>query len=172
MKQSLLNGPKAKRAKDGTKYATVPFQHGSAGTSGKNVGAAMPKAIHNAAKKLAPTLTRPGTVKAGKHGGITAYGEHLHPGMKLGTMARKILNRKAQPWHSGSIYNGMIRMAAPTSKGKMQTTGYMTFRRVSAKSDPRSWQHPGIKARHLAKQVQSYIEGMADGIIKAAATDS
>lgn len=168
MRQTLLYGPKAKISKDGSRYATIPFRHGTPKTGGRNVGRPMPKAIHNSAKKLLATLSRPGApVKSGK-AGMTLWGERLTK-KNAAKAARKILEKRDQPWHKSSIYEGMIRKAKPAAtKSGSQTTGYMTFRRISTNSDPAAWRHPGIKARRLANKVQEYIEVMADGIIQAA----
>ncbi len=169
MRQWLLTGPNAKMGKDGGMYNTVPFRHGTPGTGGRNVGVPMPKPIHQAAKKLTPTLSRPGE-PVGEHGGRhTVYGQRLHPGLPMSAQAQQILVTKKQPWHATSIYMGMIRKGKHTVGGKVQTTGYTTFRRISSvKRDDKHWVHPGIKARNIAKQVQSHIESLADSIITAA----
>jgi hypothetical protein len=43
----------------------------------------------------------------------------------------------------------------------------MTFRTIS-EANPAGWIHPGIQARHLAIQVQTHIQGMAEQVITAA----
>lgn len=35
---------------------------------------------------------------------------------------------------------------------------YFTFRRVSDKSDPAAWWHPGFNARHFVLMVQRWLE--------------
>lgn len=169
MRAWLLKGPNAKMGKNGP-YNIIPFRHGTPGTTGRNVGRTMPKPIHNAAKRLAPTLSRPGA-GVGKAGGRTvAYGERLHPGRRMSAQAKKILTKREKPWHATSIYHGMIRHGKEFGKkGRVQTTGYQTFRTISSVSrGPKHWWHPGIKARNLAKQVDRHVEVIADTIVKSA----
>ena len=168
MRQWLLTGKSAKQGKNGP-YAVIPFRHGTPGTGGRNVGHEMPKPIHNAAKKLKHTLTRPGPwVKPGAAGTV-AYGERLHPGRKMSAQARKILTTKGKPWHATSIYHGMIRHGKQFSSGRKQTTGYTTFRTISRNSrGEKHWWHPGIKARKLATKVEDHISEIASEIVRSA----
>lgn len=168
MRDTLLKGPNVKYGKDGQPYNTVPFRHGTPGSGGRNVGRPMPRAIHQAARKLLPQLTRPGA-PVSTHGGVTTiHGKRLHPGLPIGAKARAILNTREKDWHKSSIYTGMIRKGKHVAGGKIQTTGYMTFRRISRNSDPRAWKHPGIKARELAKQVQDHVASMVADIVGTA----
>ncbi|MCH9839316.1 hypothetical protein K0U83_26880 [bacterium] len=166
MRTWLLSGPKARTAKDGSRYATVPFRHGTPGTGGRNVGREMPKPIHNAAKKLMPTLSRPTSPTGAR--GATQYGGRLKPHARMRKATRDILERKEKPWHATSVYMGMIR--EQKTYGKATQSQYMTFRRISSKvkRGEKHWVHPGITPRHFAKQVQSYVEGMASSIIAGA----
>ncbi len=160
MRQWLLTGPNAKQGKAGP-YNTVPFRHGTPRSGGRNVGSQMPSAIHRVAKVLAGTRSR--------HGGGVLYGERLHPGARQMTkQAVRILETKKQPWHATSIYMGMIREEKTFAKAT-QTTGYMTFRRISAKSrDPKHWFHPGIKARRFAERVRAHVEETAPRLVQEA----
>jgi hypothetical protein len=175
MRAWMLSSPKAKQGKNGP-YLVVPFRHGTPGTSGRNVGAAMPGPIHTAAKKLLGTLSRPGKPVSTTGGQTTIYGKRLHPGLTMRQAARQILKRKEKPWHATGIYMGMIRKEKLV-KGGPQTSGYQTFRTISAKvrvdpNDPNSpmkhWVHPGIKPRNIARQVQKHIEKLATHIVRQA----
>jgi hypothetical protein len=107
----------------------------------------------------------------GTQGGRTVvYGERLHPGLPMKAQARRILMGQEKPWHATSIYMGMIRKGKHIAGGRIQTTGYMTFRRISRHTrDPQKhWMHPGIKARNLVKQVQEHLEQMAHEIVVSA----
>jgi hypothetical protein len=151
--RTTLLGPGAKNvktAKDGSRYNTVPFRHGAPGGGGRNVGAPMPKPIHAEAKKLAPTLSMP---SIGGGGPTVLYGGRLVPTKNMKQAARDILDTKKQPWHTTSIYTGMIRQEKMYGKAKQNT--YSTFRRISSKAtgDSRKWMHPGITARRLADRV-------------------
>ena len=163
MRLWMLTGKAVKYGANGP-YVTVPFRHGTPGTGGRNVGTPMPPAIAQVAKRLAPTVTRPGAAVGGSGGSTTVWGQRLHPGMRMGAEAKAILATKMKPWHTASIYEGMIRKAQPTAKG-LRTSGYHTFRRISLKSDPRAWQHPGIRARNLARATQQRMEKIAMELI-------
>lgn len=166
MRDWMLKGPSAKAGKDGRMYTTIPLRHGTPGTSGRNVGAPMPKAIHNVAKALAPTLSRPGGLHGMSGGQHTVYGQKLHPDVRrMGKQAKEILTTKQRPWHSTSIYMGMIRKEH-RSPGGAKSSAFTTFRRISLSSSGEGhWIHPGIKARNYAKATQNHIESIAQQIV-------
>jgi len=181
MRAWLLSSPKAKQGKRGP-YLVVPFRHGTPGTV--NAGAAMPGSIHTVVQKLMPTLSRPGKPVSTAGGQTTVYGKRLHPGLPMRQAARQILNRVEKPWHATSVYMGMIRKAQMTKKG-LQTSGYQTFRTISANTrqpeftdtkgehgpagDKRGhWVHPGIKARNIARQVERHLEKIATHVVRQA----
>jgi len=169
MRKWLLTSPKAKKGKNGP-YMVVPFRHGAPGTGGRNVGTPMPDAIHAVAKRLAPTISRPGHAISGQGGATTVWGQRLHPGMKMKQEARQILGRLERPWHSTSIYMGMVRKAQPLRTGKYQTSGFNTFRTISMHTNEpgKHWVHPGITARNLGAKVQTKMVGLAHQIIGSA----
>lgn len=169
MRRWLLSGPNAKTGKDGKVYNTIPFRHGTPGTGGRNVGSEMPKSIHAVAKKLSATVSRPGRSASGTGASTTVWGQRLNPNMRMSQTARSILGRVEKPWHATSIYMGMVRKAQPTASGKMQTSGYTTFRRISASTrGPQHWIHPGIKPRRFAVQVTAHVQSLARAIIAQA----
>lgn len=151
MRGWMLQSPKAKTTAKGGKYLVVPFRHGSAGSGGRNVGAAMPQSIHTLAKKLAPTRTA-------IDGGKTQWGERMNLGMRMKKEARDILSTKKKEWHSASVYMGMVRQEK--TYGKAKQSSYSTFRTISTRTentDARSWMHPGMPAKRLAPRVQDHI---------------
>lgn len=157
LRKTVIGGPGTKTAKDGSRYVTVPFRHGTPGTGGRNVGRPMPKPIHNAAKALAATLSAPGRG--------TSYGGRLDiGGPTVGKAADRILRSKEKPWHWGSIYRGMIR-EEKTYEGATQNQ-YITFRRISTnvKRGAAHWFHPGIRAVQLVLQVQAYVDKIVGGM--------
>ncbi|HEY5553009.1 MAG TPA: hypothetical protein VIK52_14045 [Opitutaceae bacterium] len=167
MRTYMLNGPRVKRSQDGSRYLTVPFRHGTPGTTGRNVGHVMPVSIYQAAKKLAGTVSRPGAGVGGSAGRAVLYGERLNassPGAS--PQARRILLRKEKSWHATSIYTGMIREEKQFAKAK-QTTGYTTFRTLSekVKRADEHWLHPGIQARAFASDTVRYVGRIAKDII-------
>ena len=177
MRTYMLEGPRAKRSKAGHRFITVPFQHGTPGTTGRNVGIAMPRVIHKAAKQLETTISRPGPALTGTAGVHTVrYGERLGPESRgVKAAARALLLQKAKPWHATSIYTSMIRQEKTFAKAT-QTTGYTTFRVLSenvirGKRDPQTgqalehWFHPGIRARRFARDTRTHIRHLARDII-------
>jgi len=162
LRQWLLKGPNVKQGKNGP-YNVVPFRHGVPGTGGRNVGTPMPGPIYDVAKKLAPTISRPGEAMGGAPGRATVWGERLHLGLKMGQDARGILSSLQKPWHATSIYMSMVRKAQPTRAGRYQTSGYTTFRTISQHTSAEGlhWVHPGIRARRLVEKVQSKMEKIA-----------
>ena len=169
MRKWMLNGPKARRSKRGSRYLIIPFQHGTPGTSGRNVGHEMPASIHEAASKLAPTLSRPARGAGG--GTTTRYGGRLtENSANLSHEAHRLLTTKQKPWHQSSVYRGMIRQAK-TFKKTTQTTGYNTFRVISdavtrgARGENgealQHWAHPGITARKFAEKTQKHVAKIA-----------
>lgn len=156
MRAWMLRSPKAKTAKDGSRYLIVPFRHGTPDTGGRNVGRAMPQSIYDVAKKLKGTKTD----ATGKR----SWGGRLHLGLRMSDEARKILGEKEKPWHTTSIYTGMVRNHKTYERASQSTYG--TFRVISSKSrDPRSWIHPGLVPKHFAERVQARIATLANELM-------
>jgi hypothetical protein len=152
-----LGARNARTAKDGSRYNTIPFGHGTPGSGGRNVGRPMPQAIHTIAKKLAPTLSKP-------EGG-TQWGGRIHPGMRMSSAARAILSTKEKPWHWGSTYLGMVRQQKTYAKATQNK--YTTFRRISSnvRRAKEHWLHPGIRARNFAQRVQREVEPIVKALL-------
>jgi hypothetical protein len=179
MRAYMLGGKRVKVSKAGKRYLTVPWRHGTPGTTGRNVGRVMPVSIYQAAKQLGATVSRPGAGVGGTAGATVKYGERLGPGSAgVGAAARKILLGKEKTWHATSIYTGMIREAKQFEKTS-QTTGYMTFRTLSENvkrgaTDPATgqalqhWFHPGIRARQFAPETVRYVGRIARDIVASA----
>ncbi len=167
MKPGLLAGPNAKRTKAGKRYNTVPFRHGTPGTTGKRVGTPMPftgvnakgkqtSMIYTEARKLSPSVEGVGgkTVWGGRAGDFGGFGIKTQPAVKGGRPG-------AYKWKF-SPYAGMVKIAKTYKKATQNQ--YATFRRVSDNSDPNSWWHPGIKAKKLVTKVSSYISSMVERV--------
>jgi hypothetical protein len=174
MRQWMLKGPRAKQGKNG-KYVVIPFQHGSTGTGGRNVGPVMHRSIYNVAKRLEGTLSRPAVGGASSRD-TEQWGERLHPGLPMSKRAHTILTTNQQRWHATSVYRNMVREEKFYKKGK-QTTGYHTFRTLSenvirGKTDKKTgralehWYHPGVRPYKIADQVKKHIRRTANDIIK------
>lgn len=149
MKPGLLKSSRARTyiGKDGKehRYLTVPFRHNVPGANA--IGAAMPTNIYNQARKLDFSYITGRnsmgylTYKWGGRLGNTDQGQKTKP--PVGGMDAPY------PWTTGP-YSGMVRMYdAATGK----SGGYLTFRRVSDRSNPNSWWHPGVKPRPVTRAV-------------------
>lgn len=57
--------------------------------------------------------------------------------------------------HKNNIYDGLKRVVK--SYNSASQSQYMTFRRVSDKSAPSSWQHPGYKGVKIANQIEPLV---------------
>lgn len=150
-KAGLLGSPKAKVGADGKKFITVPYRHGTPGTVGLP---AMPKNVYQQAKKLGFSR-RNNVIKALFTGRKytwdgklqeTNQGQRSHVGSHPGA---------GYTWKTGQ-YSGMVKM------GKAGHSQYMTFRRISENSDPKSWRHPGVKPRPIREAV---IENTRDDVL-------
>ena len=162
LRTTVLRSAKARTSKAGHKYLSVPFRHGTPGSTGRNVGAPMPRAIHQVAKHLKAYKTQ-GTSREQRLG-------LNNPHLKLPKGAKKILKDKKETWHSTSIYAGMIRKAEmkKTKKGLVsKTTGYHTFRTISEVSK-NGWMHRGIDARKLADKVLGHLRDIAADTVQDA----
>lgn len=120
-------------------YLTIPFRHK---TSGKG---ALPSAVMKEAKNL-------------------NYGEVLGESLvrELGFFPQRSFT--GYKWRNAK-YDSLQRIVK-TYKSGTKRGQYMTFRRVSDKSDPKSWNHPGFKgvkafpkvARKAEKFAYDYME--------------
>jgi hypothetical protein len=114
----------------------------------------MPPEIHRAAKRLVPTFSQ---VVGGRN--RTSWGARLHAtNPRLRADTRAALTTLKRPWHSTSIYSGMVKRVTRYPSGATSSV-YQTFRTISSRTpeDPRSWYHGGITARNLAPKVQSQL---------------
>lgn len=134
MKAGFKRSDKAKRKKDGGWYLTIPFRHRTPSTTGSAVGGGvMPKDIYAQARALRAGQALTGT-------------EAKYPPRQSWTGYQ----------HKNGIYEGMIRNRKIYEKTTQST--YFTFRRVSDKSDPKSWWHPGYTGVHALRVVKPFAE--------------
>lgn len=64
--------------------------------------------------------------------------------------------------HKANINDGMRKVLQANGRSK-----YLTYRTISDKSDPMSWQHPGFKGIHLAESMQQYANKTFEEILKS-----
>jgi hypothetical protein len=151
MKQKLLQSPSAHVGKNGSRYITVPFRHG---TPGARTMPAMPKQVYKEAKKLGYSRKN-NALNALFTGRKYSWGGKLE-NTSEGQRSKILPNGQRYTWKTG-LFNGMVRM------GKQGHSQYMTFRRVSTNSDPNSWYYPGVPARRIREAV---IENTRDEVLQ------
>ena len=165
MHETLLSGPNVNISKEGHRWRVIPFKHQTPNSIGQGGGVPMGRAyaghplvkdaralgnaVHRAAKNLQGTTSHPG--------GKVSYGGRLDTSkLKAG---KKGLNvPKLKPHHSTDIYAGMIR--SEKAYGSKTQSTYTTFRVISD-AVPDKWQHPGIEARDLSKDVEKFLDEVA-----------
>lgn len=128
IKVGLGKSSRVKQKKNGGWYITVPFRHSTPGSF--MYGAPMPKNVYAAAKKL-------------QNSGRLSY-----PG--AGDKSWTGYQRK------NKTYDGLTRIVKSYQKAKQSQ--YMTFRRVSDRSDPMSWWHPGYQGVKEAEKLMPFAE--------------
>lgn len=128
MKIGFSKSDRKIKKKDGGWYLTIPFRHSTPGSF--MYGQPMPKAVYKKASKLGAgeTLSFPGA----------------------GDVSWKGYQRK------NKTYDGLQRIVK--SYQKATQSQYMTFRRVSDKSDPNSWWHPGYSGVKIAEGLMPFAQ--------------
>lgn len=121
-------------------FLTIPFRHK---TSGKGY---LPTKILKAAKGL-------------------NYGEYLNESLVRELGYRPQRSKTGYKWKN-SKYDYMIR-TVKTYKSGTNRGQYLTFRRVSDISDPKSWQHPGFKGIKAFPKVSQKAEKFAYDYLEA-----
>lgn len=133
MKPGFRSSPFAKKSESGGWYLTVPFAHQIPET-GVNP---MPRDIYKGAKEL-------------------NHKESLKEAFVEALGYKKETSHTGYTWKNRK-YDGLTRYISKKSDGR-KDSHYTTFRRVSDKSDPKSWQHPGIKGIHVMDKVADDME--------------
>jgi len=130
-----------RRDKKGNLYLNVPFKKSAQKLKAEN------EDVYKKAKKLAPIR-----------------------GAKGNQLPRGLVPKKA-PHHAVDIYANMRRQASTYSnkQGKpvTQTSGYITWRRMTINQKPPKWMHPGIKPLNLADRVYSIIPKLINEVYGA-----
>lgn len=140
MKEGLLSSQKAKVGKNGSRYITVPFRHGTPGTT---TMASMSKSVYKDAKKLG--YSRRNNALTSSMGTKYSWGGKIK-NTSEGQRSKIIAKNRNYTWKTG-LFSGMVKM------GKQNHSQYMTFRRVSTNSDPNSWQFPAVPARPIREAI-------------------
>lgn len=180
LKPGLLRGPKSRQGKNG-RYNIVAFRHGTPGTSSQNNP--MPMSVYktfssdvkriDAQKKAGATPNRGTsytTKSSSQPGGSShVWGHKYDTGSTIGKEKKTITDKGkklGEYTHKSGRFAGMVRLQQSTSRSKRG--GYMTFRIVSAGSDPMSWIVPEQEPWPVRKAVTDFMKPFAEGILKEA----
>jgi hypothetical protein len=175
MRDTILTSPKAKTAKDGHKYMSIPFRSAAPGAvmadmgkrqfpyegdEGRKLFTRQQGFMAREAKKTdqdtgmpkwRDTFSTPPTEPGGKWS--TKWGTRLPEMTARGTNLGGDVVKKH---HTTGLLTGAYREVQGYEKVK-QTSALLTFRTISDKNDNMtSWQHPGIKERNFAHEVAEF----------------
>lgn len=137
-KPFLLASPKAKIKKNGNGlYISVPFRHATSEAIAESgvFNSILPADVYNLAKNSQTPLKRQQLPLNQQTIGVRKAIDI--PGLKV-----------PEYTHKSAKYEGLVRVEASSSE-KEKRGQYMTFRRVSDKSDPNSWFNGGIEGKKL-----------------------
>jgi hypothetical protein len=154
LKVGFKQSPKVGKKKGGGWFLTIPFRWSTPGAIGENevFSGKMPEEVFNVAKDLSEVITQP---EKGKLTFAEALQEsELPPSLQGVRYGRAEIRTEGNVYgayqHKTNIYSGIIK----ESKTYAQVTQgqYVSFRRVSDKSDALSWMHKGLMAREFAEK--------------------
>ncbi len=148
-----LGGGKAKTAKDGSKYITIPFRHSL--TSAATMAYTGIAKKHDLKNELVRVVKQYGLDKMVR----TAAGQVVS-----GPVTRAPRKLSPHPYIPSvhRYLRGLTRVQQPT-RGKtpkgLQTgsSQLMTWRTMSEKSPAGSWIHPGVKAANILPEVERWL---------------
>lgn len=152
MKQKLL--AHGKPSKGGGVYVDVPLRH-KAG--------AVPQAMRTAMRRAAGGV--PGEVRLQAKTEGRSFTRQLHRGPV--SQALGVGPKKQEVRHKRGVHDDVIRKTRRT-RGGGWSANYTTIRRISSRSAPTSWWHPGFKARHALDGVLPGARQEIAAIIRAA----
>jgi hypothetical protein len=143
IKEGMEKSSKKKYTEDGGWYITVPFRHATSEALAESTffQSKMPKSVERVVQSK--------TMEGGRTQGV-----------KIDELPAEYQKLRSNPTtgyqHKSPIYEGLTRLNMPSSE-KEKRSGYFTFRRISSKSDPDSWVHPGFKALKLMEKTLQQI---------------
>lgn len=157
MKLAFSKSAKKTMKKNGGWFLTIPFRHATPGALGESeiFANVMPKEIYQMVKTLAPFRSQIGIGRTGDKVPENLGASMIPKPFNVPLTRPAVTNYKTRSTyeaytHKSSIYEGMVRNET-TYENATQST-YVTFRRVSDKSDLNSWVHKGIMAHNFAQK--------------------
>lgn len=141
---SRAGQPWVRTAKDGHKYAAVPFEHkpysDPSGDLAKDIKSMLAKGRNGVTQPISKTFNN-------------AFGKPMQGKVAV-----------ALPDTTGNKnLEGMVKYQHVHKKSGRVQSVYMTFRMVSEKG--KDWVHPGSRGYHLFKEAQEFVEKEMDNII-------
>ena len=120
IKSGFEKSPKVTNKPSGGWFLTIPYRHNTPGASSPT----MPNNIYSRAKKLQSS-------------------KQLSEALVAALGYKRETSHTGYQWKN-TMYDNLTRITKVYDSGKKHSQ-YITFRRVSDKSDPNSWIHPGYK---------------------------
>jgi len=150
MKPGFLKSPKASKG-----YLTIPLSLKSTGSTGDSPPV-MPSTIYKDAMRL----------KMGQSMTLSKNYE----GYGLRTRLSADIKRWGHYTWKTSPFQGITKVPRwpnliPLGLPRESAASYMTFRRVSRKSDPNSWIHPGFQAKNLMEKASAKLDDVFTKIL-------
>ncbi len=156
----LLSGKKAKTSKDGSKYVIVPFNH-TKGAPTSAAQAALSRVVKDELRDRG--LDKP--LKGKKNRKNFQLGAFDVTDKPISTAALRIgagpIGRVAQGAASGIPLLKGVQVYQKVRTGKVSVQA-LTFRTVSDKSSPESWNHPGNEPADIMKEAVEWSEKEAE----------
>jgi len=147
MKPGLLNGPKARYTKGGVKFNIIPFRIGA-----KEAAPVLKYGSAVAPRDFTQTWKKDfGGALNAKKAGISGIQRGADGTPLQGVVGRVGRNKNVPP-----NLQGMNKIQK--TYGKTTQSQYMTFRTVSSKSKPSSWQHPGFKGIQAFQEIERFAD--------------
>ncbi|MDR2484173.1 MAG: hypothetical protein LBD55_02115 [Treponema sp.] len=165
MKKTHTIGPRSRVSLKGYPYLIVPFRWGTPKTVGfRNV---MPQSVYNIVKnkkKYRQTKTLETT-----HYEPNARGENVERHEYSGTDDKGIWGDQLKAEMGEDVTPNMVGMSNMAGQGG-KSSGYFTFRVISSdpSANPRSWIHPGIRARPVTETVAQITKEPVSDLIDSA----
>lgn len=145
MKKHLLSKA-TKSSKDGTPYVDVPFQH-----AGRDIPQAMRRIVNSAARRTGASMMRVPLKTPGAQFERTVQ-------KRRGSVQQQVA-------HKRGILDDLLRSAVKTGP-RTKSVRYTTIRRISGKSAPSSWWHPGYRGLHVLRGVLPMIRPSVVAILR------
>lgn len=178
LKPGLLSGPKSKQGKKG-RYNVVAFRPGTPNTQRNPMPMSVYKAF-SAQIKAADARKRSGASPTGgasytskssaaPGGREYAWGTRFDRKSKQGMLKKTITKggkKVGEYQQRAGRYAGMVAMQASTQAAK--SSSYLTFRIVSAASDPMSWIVPEQPPWPIRKAITDYMRPFAEAQLQRA----